>query len=117
MNSKLWPPKDMLHTVLKIHPAPYFSDGWRGSNWLTDVLWRVTRIDDGVMTIETLSGALGLRLSIYLRHDPRFQPEDLGQQASFKQGVLLLNGRWEIPAEGSSATYRRSHLDQHFAVY
>ena len=108
MNYKLWPPKDMLHAVLKIHPAPYFSDGWKRSNWLTDVLWRVTRIEDGVMVVETLSGALGLRLSIDLRHEPRFQPEDLHHHASFKQGFLRLNGRWKIPPEGKSATYHRS---------
>jgi hypothetical protein len=90
MSYKMWPPKDMLHAVLTIHPAPYFSHGWKRSNLLTDVLWRVTRIDDGVMIIETLSGALGLRLPIYLRHEPRFQPEDLHQHVSFKQGVLRL---------------------------
>ena len=108
MNYKLWPPKDMLHAVLKIHPAPYFSDGWERSNWLADVLWRVTRIEDGVMVVETLSGALGLRLPIYLRHEPRFQPEDLGQHVSFKQGVLRLNIQWKIPPEGKSATYHRA---------
>ena len=113
MNYKMWPPKDMLHAVLKLHPAPYFSDGWQRSSWLTDVLWQVKQIEDGVMIIETLSGALGLRLPIYLRHEPRFQPEDLHQPLSFKQGVLRLNGRWEIRPEGKSANYRRSGLDQH----
>lgn len=98
----------MLNAVVLIRPATYFSDGWNNSNWLVRVLWRVTRIDDGVMVLETLSGALGLRLAVYLHHQPRFQPEDLHQPVSVKQGVLLLNGRWEIQREGKLPKYRRS---------
>jgi len=55
MNNNMWPPKDMLNAVLLISPAPYFSDGWKTSNWLVGVLWRVTSISDGMMIVETLA--------------------------------------------------------------
>jgi hypothetical protein len=68
-----------------------------------DGLWRVTGyIGQGTkrqILIETMSQALGVRLSLYFDCIVEFQEEDL-HHSSFKQGLFLLKAQWLIPPEG-----------------
>jgi hypothetical protein len=100
--------RDMLNdVVLVISPAPYFSDGWKNSNWLVGVLWRVSGIANGMIVLETESRALGLRLMLPTKYIDFFQEMDLHlHYSTFKsQGGLLLIGQWVIPPEGNLPRY------------
>jgi len=99
--------RDMLDMVLVISPAPYYCEGWKNSNRLVSVLWRVTGIANGMIVLDTESQALGLRLMIPTKYIDSFREMDLHLHypPSKRQGVLFLKGRWVIPPEGNLPWY------------
>jgi hypothetical protein len=95
----------MQNAVLRLSPAPVLLEKLKRPRRLDNVLSRVTGYErEGKrqqIIVETMSQALGFRLSLYFDSVREFQDDDLCHP-SFKQGVLLVKSQWMIPLEGAS---------------